>query len=899
VIIDEEDHLEHYGILRRSGRYPWGSGASENRRDRDFLGTIDEMRRQGLTDEEIRKGFDISSTEWRAAKSVAKARVKQADIAMAQRLRDKGLSNPAIAERMYGSKSKESNVRALLTEGAADKARVLTATSDMLKRQLDEKKFIDIGSGNEYYLNISQNKLNTSVAILREQGYVVETAKVRQPGTGKDTNVKVLAHPGSTWGDIQKAANEGRVKSITEFSEDGGRTYQSKFMEPISINPKRLKVKFAEDGGDQEDGMIYVRRGKEDLSLGGKNYGQVRVKVGDSHFIKGMAIYKDDIPDGVDLVFNTAKSKNHPDVKAEGKLGALKPLKDSADLPFGSVIQRQIFKVGPDGTRKVTSAMNLVNEEGRWDQWSKTLSTQMLSKQSPRLVKEQLDITLARKKNDLDEIKRLNNPVIKKKLLETYADSTDSSSVHMKAAKFPGQATKVILPVNKMKETEIYAPSFNNGDRVVLIRYPHGGTFEIPELTVNNKNRAAKQLLGDARDAVGIHHSVAKKMSGADFDGDTVLVIPNHHGKIKTDPALAKLKDFDPIRDYPAYEGSRKMKASETQVEMGKISNLITDMTIRGAPHSEIAQAVRHSMVVIDAEKKGLDFQRSYKDNGIPALKAKYQTKEDGSRSGGASTLISRASSEQRVPDRKPRPMSEGGPIDRTTGAKVWVPTGRTYGEGKPVMIKSTKLAETDDAFTLVSKGGGTKTEQLYATHSNNLKALANEARLLSTKTPSLKYNPSAKKVYHAEVKDLDNKLALAERNAPRERQALMIAQANVRTKVRANPDLTESTKKKLAFQELETARARFGAGKDKIEITDKEWEAIQAGAVTDNKLQRIIRHADLEQVKNLATPHRQSVVTTNMAARARSLQDSGYTQAEIASRLGVSVSALNEALDD
>jgi hypothetical protein len=857
------------------------------------------MRRQGLTDDEIRKGFDISSTEWRAAKSVAKARVKQADIAMAQRLRDKGMSNPAIAERMYGSKSKESNVRALLTEGAADKARVLTSTSDMLKRQVDEKKFIDIGSGNEYYLNISSTKLANSVAILREQGYVVETPKVRQPGTGKDTTVKVLAAPGTTWGDCQKAVNEGRVKSITEFSEDGGRTYHTKFMDPISVNPKRLKVKFAEDGGDQEDGVIYVRPGKEDLSLGGKNYAQVRVKVGDSHFIKGMAIYKDDLPNGTDLVFNTAKSKNHPDVKAQGKLGALKPLKDSADLPFGSVIQRQIFKVGPDGTRKVTSAMNLVNEEGRWDQWSKTLSTQMLSKQSPRLVKEQLDITLARKKADLDEIKRLNNPVIKKELLKAYADSTDSSSVHMKAAKFPGQATKVILPVNKMKETEIYAPSFDNGARVVLIRYPHGGTFEIPELTVNNKNRAARALLGDARDAVGIHHSVAKKMSGADFDGDTVLVIPNRHGKIKVDPALEKLKDFDPIRDYPAYDGSRKMRASETQVEMGKISNLITDMTIRGAPHSEIAQAVRHSMVVIDAEKKGLDFQRSYKDNGIPALKAKYQTKEEGSRSGGASTLISRASSELRVPDRKPRPMSEGGPIDRTTGAKVWVPTGRKKQDGTDVMIKTTKLAETDDAFSLVSKGGGTKTERLYAEHSNNLKALANEARLLSTKTPSLKYNPSAKKVYHAEVKDLDNKLALAERNAPRERQALMVAQANVRTKVRANPDLTESTKKKLAFQELETARARFGAGKEKIEITDKEWEAIQAGAVTDNKLQRIIRHADLDQVKNLATPHRQSLVTPNMAARARSLHESGYTQAEIASRLGVSVSALNAALDD
>lgn len=884
MIIDEEDHLEHYGILRRSGRYPWGSGSTPNARNRSFIGTIEEMRRQGLTDEEIRKGFKISSTEWRAAKTIAKAQIKQADIAMAQRLRDKGMSHKAIAERM--GLSGESYVRTLLAPGAKDKADILTATSDMLKRQVDEKKFIDIGAGNEHYMNLSETKLKAAVAILREQGYVVETGKVRQIGTGKDTNVKVLAPPGTTWGEIQKAINNADVKTVTEFTSDGGRTFD-KVMDPLPVNPSRVKVRYGDEGGDQADGVIYVRPGVADLSLGGKNYGQVRIQVGKTHFLKGMAIYKDDLPDGVDLEFNTPKKNTG------NKLDAMKPLKTEGDLPFGSVV-RQIQAVGPGGKKKVVSAMNIVNEEGNWDQWSKTLSTQMLSKQSPQLVRQQLDSTFKKRKEDLDEIKALNNPVVKKKLLDAYADGTDSAAVHMKAAKFSGQATKVIIPINKLKETEIYAPTFNNGDKVVLIRYPHGGTFEIPELVVNNKNRAARDLLGDAKDAVGIHHAVAKKMSGADFDGDTVLVIPNNSKRIISKPVLPQLKDFDPQRDYPEYEGMRRMKPAETQIEMGKISNLITDMTIRAAPHDEIARAVRHSMVVIDAEKKGLDYRRSYTDHGIPSLKAKYQ----GSSRAGASTLFSRASSEIRVDQRKDRPMSEGGPIDRATGARVRVPTNKTFADGRKVQEKTKRLAETDDAFTLVSQNGGTPVERLYATHSNKLKALANEARLVRYNTPPLKYNRSANKAYKEQVQSLQTKLTESERNAPRERQALIVANATLKTKMRDNPDISASTKRKLEYSELEQARARFGAGKKPIDITDSEWEAIQAGAITNNMLEKVLRYADVDQVRNLATPIRRNVMTANMEARARSLLDSGYTRAEIAGRLGVSIDTLGTALD-
>ncbi len=44
--------------------------------------------------------------------------------------------------------------------------------------------------------------------MLKEQGYVTHRIKVRQIGTGLDTEVKVLAPPGTTWGEVK----ETRVK---------------------------------------------------------------------------------------------------------------------------------------------------------------------------------------------------------------------------------------------------------------------------------------------------------------------------------------------------------------------------------------------------------------------------------------------------------------------------------------------------------------------------------------------------------------------------------------------------------------------------------------------------------------------------------------------------------------
>ena len=877
--IDEDEYLAHYGILRKSGRYPWGSGETQSQRNRDFLSTIDSLKKKGLSDTEIARGFDMSTTAYRAAKSIAKNEQKAADIAQAQRLKEHGYSNVEIGKKMGIN---ESSVRSLLAPGQADKVKVLDSTADMLERQVKEKGYLDVGTGVEYHAGVSRAKLDNSIAVLREKGYEVHKVQVDQLGTKNKTTIKVLCPPGTTYADV--AGNKDKIGSIAEYSNDGGRSFLG-VQSPLSVGVNRVAVRYAEQGGTDADGVIYVRPGVDDLSLGGKNYAQVRIAVNGTHYLKGMAVYKDDLPKGVDLVFNTNKSDKGD------KLAAMKPMKEDPDNPFGSVVRQLTYPEGHPKAGQVRSAMNIVNEEGDWDKWSRNFSSQMLSKQSPTLAKQQLGVTYENRKADLDEIMALTNPAVKKKLLMAYADGADSAAVHLKAAALPRTQSHVILPISKIKETEIYAPNYNNGERVALVRYPHGGIFEIPELTVNNRNVEASKVIGkQSRDAVGIHHKVAQKLSGADFDGDTVLVIPNNKGQIRSAPSLAKLKDFDPQREYPAYEGMPKMSAKTKGLQMGLVSNLITDMTIKGASTDELARAVRHSMVVIDAEKHNLNYRQSAKDNGIPALMKKYQGKE----TGGAATLISRATAREDVRKRKTIPR-----IDPATGKKIWIETGESYVDrktGQTVfrMQESQKLKETDDARTLSS---GTKIESVYADHSNRLKALANTARREAVGIKAQPYSPSARQAYAPQVESLAAKLNLAMRNRPLERQAQVLANVVVQQKKDANPGMDKAEEKKLSGQALREARRRTGAEKSQIEITPKEWEAIQAGAITNNRLNDILDNANLDQVRQLAMPRTKVGMTPTKVSRARSMLASGYTQAEIAEALGVSTSTLKEEL--
>jgi DNA-binding CsgD family transcriptional regulator len=905
--VSEDEFLKHYGTPRKSGRYPWGSG-QDPQAARNFLGTVADLKKKGLSEKEIAEGFDMSINRLRALQSIEGNRQRQERIREAQMLKDRGNSNSAIGRQMGLN---ESTVRGLLAPGAADKADVLQTTADMLRRQVDEKGMIDVGSGVELELpagigKISATKFNTAVAILQEEGYMVHPLNVPQLGTGKDTRMKVLAPPGTTQKDV--FLNRGNIKQIQEHTEDGGRSYLG-VKEPLSISSKRVGVNWAEDGGTNADGVIYVRPGVKDISMGNARYAQVRIKVDGTHYLKGMAVYKDDLPEGVDLLFNTNKPRSN------NKLDAMKELKDDPDNPFGAVIRQKLNEHG-----EVTSALNIVGtkpgsgEEGSWDTWSKSLPAQMLSKQHPNLAKSQLAVTRERRQREFDEISNLTNPVVRKKLLEQFADETDSAAVHLAAAAMPNQATRVLLPVPQMKPNEIYAPSFPDGTRVALVRFPHGGTFEIPQLTVNNRVPAARKLLGTGLkvDAVGIHHSVAERLSGADFDGDTALVIPNNRGSVKSTPPLQGLKGFDAKAIYGPYDGMRTIDGGRYNAatkktefpeghkkdpgnkgkEMGKITNLIADMTIHGANNDEMARAVRHSMVVIDAEKHQLDYRASAEKNGIAALKTKYQ----GGPRAGASTLITRATAETRVKERK-----QGYKVDPVTGRKIFEDTGRQVTNPKTGKVsdrttKSKRLAETHDAYSLI-EGTGTEIERVYADHSNSLKAMANEARKEMINTQPRKYEPSAKKVYADAVASLNSQLNVALKNAPRERQAQVLANAVVSQKRKANPDMEAADVRKIKNQALAEMRVRTGASKTRVSISDREWEAIQAGAVSTNVLTKILQNADMDRVRELATPHQPKLMTASKTSRAKQMLASGFTQAEIAESLGVSLTTLKVTL--
>jgi DNA-binding CsgD family transcriptional regulator len=894
-----EDILMHYGTPRHSGRYPWGSGDNPYQRSGDFLSRIEELKSQGLTETEIAKAMGMSTTQYRAQKSLAKDERRALDVARAKSLREDGLSLNEIAREM--GFANDSSVRSLLNERSEARMNQAKKTAEFLKEQIAEKGMIDVGTGVERELGISKEKLKEALAILEAEGYPVYGGRIQQAtNPGKHTTLQVVCPPGTEHKEIYDYDNIHSVKDYISY--DDGESFRKSFVYPESMDSSRLKIRYAEDGGIDKDGVIEIRRGVEDLSLGESHYAQVRILVDGNRYLKGMAVYSDDLPDGVDVVFNTNKKQGTP----TGDV--LKKITNDPENPFGSLIKEhggQSYYDDPNGkyTDPVTGkkqSLSLINkraEEGDWGEWSDHLPSQFLSKQSMTLINKQLDLATKDKFAEFDEICSLTNPTVKKALLKSFADDCDSAAVHLQAAALPRQKYQVILPVTDMKDDEVYAPNYKNGEKVALIRYPHGGTFEIPILTVNNKQPTAKRMLDNALDAIGINSKVAERLSGADFDGDTVMVIPTG-GKVKvtSTPPLKGLEGFDPKLEYGGKKEGTFKPMKNTQTEMGKISNLITDMTLKGATQDELARAVRHSMVVIDAEKHKLDYKQSERDNGISALKKKYQgtVDENGRYHEGAATLISRAKSETSVLKRKGSPI-----IDKETGEQRYKEVYEEYtdknGKVKVRTQASTKMAETKDARTLSS---GTPQEEAYADYANNMKSLANRARREMMNTGKIAYSASAKRTYQAEVDSLEAKLNVALKNAPRERQAQILANAAVKAKKQENPDMTKGEIKKANQQALTAARNSVGAKREPIQITDREWEAIQAGAISENRLTQIINNVDTDKLRQRATPRATTTLSSAKVNKIASMNASGYTTAEIAEALGVSASTVSKYLN-
>ena len=992
--MSDEEFLEHYGMPRRSGRYPWGSGEDPYQHEPDFLSRVEQLKAKGWqeTPENIKKEFGLTTSQYRIEKSICNDERKALDIARAKSLKEDGLSTSEIGRRMGVN---ESTVRGWFDQEQKARYNQSKATAEFLKKQVDQKKMIDVGKNTEFDLNVSREKLDTALYLLEREGYHVYGGRVPQP-TNKNqmTTLKILAAPDVEHKEIFQY---DKIQTINDYiSRDGGDSYEKKYHYPASLDSKRVKVilkdEIGPDGfkGDDLDGVIQIRRGVKDLDLGNSRYAQVRILVDGNKYLKGMAVYSDNIPDGYDVVFNSNK-KTRED--------AFKSIKNDPDNPFGAAIKPNTEggqywydpKTGQHVSANTKGAklglINKTREEGDWSEWKDSLPSQFLAKQSKTLAQKQLNLAKATKEAEYDEIMSLENPTIKKYYLKKFADSCDSAATDLKAAALPGQKTHVILPINTLKENEVFAPQYKDGSKVALVRYPHGGTFEIPILTVNNKDKAASKIIGkDAIDAVGINKKVADRLSGADYDGDFVIVIPTHDpkGKVKitSTPELPGLKGFD-TKSYKYdevrtdkngkehyYRNGKEFKIMKnTNTQMGIVSNLITDMTIQGASNDELARAVRHSMVVIDAEKHKLDYKQSYVENNISQLQRKYQPKfdKDGNviRGGGASTIFSRAKGEIQIDKRKGQakinikgkswydPSKPEGSLiytkaddkdlyyaldkyDKKTGVRTLYTTdGRqikydttSNGDIKkyaPVMRKDkntgevyftnpdgsikyktkartqaiTNMSNTDDAMTLISSYRHPK-EILYAEYANSMKALANKARKSMVSTGNLKYDPNAKKIYAKEVSELEAALNNALKNSVKERTATRFAASEINERKRTQPDLKSEDIRKLSQRSMSKYREQVGAATRRernIIITDRQWEAIQAGAISENKLKSILANSDPDSLRQKAMPKKISGLTNAQVARIRAMNNSNFTINQIAEKMNVSPSVVSKYL--
>lgn len=968
------NELKHYGTphagwIPHSGRYPYDPSLHDaDPRTKENYRFLAEYQRYKMepnelgktrTDKEIADLMNMSTTVLRQKRSEASANAHAANVAKAITLRDeKRMSTSAIARQMGVN---ESTVRGWLAKSEGDRAKRINNTAEALKDRLKQVKFIDVGSGVETEMSdgagVSKETLKTALNSLKDQGYVIEVIDIQQANNPKQyTHLKVLAPPGTTRKEINQ--NRDQIESFVDYTPDGG-IHWVKPEYPSSVDGSRIYVRYAEEGGKEKDGTIELRRGVEDISLGGKSYAQVRMAVDGKYYMKGMAFYGN-IPEGYDIVYNSKKPLGTDKDSVFKKMNL-----DDPENPFGAVIKAggQRWYDDPNGDhidpitgkKQSLSKVNILKEEGDWEDYSKKVAAQMLSKQPVGLVKKQLELTYQQKLDAFEEIRSYNNDAIRNKMLMDFAESCDSSAKTLAAISFPKQSTKVLLPVPSLKENECYCPSLPNGTEVALIRYPHGGTFEIPICKVNNNNKEGKENFGlGSIDAIGINPKTAGRLSGADFDGDTAVVIPtkNSKGQVLTpikstanNPIYDGLKSFDTDKYYSeeiaTYKKLQEKGASKEEIkaamgyipkrhpmtdkekgiQMGMVSNLITDMTQHDASPEELIRATKHSMVVIDAQKHDLDWRQSEQDYGIKALYERYQ----GKKSGGAATLISRAKNEVYVDQlKKSYKPNEKGEWEYSETGKTYTKFKRDSkknivydDDGNPVLetkkyqTKMARMDLTDDARTLMSTPPGstiphegTPIERAYANYANQMKAMANQARKEAMGIRPTEVNKAAKETYANEVASLNAKLNNAKKNAPKERIAQNKAAYEINEKMRAykeknGTDMDGDDEKKLRRQTIAKYRAAMGSGKKNvlIEINDREWEAIQNHAISYSKMKEILNNVDMDKVKERAIPrgNGSQIPASKIASIKRMSANPNNSLADIAEALGVSPSTVKK----
>lgn len=902
VILNDQSEIMHEGQKYRSGRYPYGSGENPYQHDPKFgeawawrekykaVKADLSSKNPNVSQAEIAHAMGLKSTDELRKKLSYNAEVlREARLKSVESMTQDGKSISEIAKRLNASESAiRKDLKAIQESGsslvASNRQTKVQNIVDVLKAEVEEKGYIDVGKGSSYEIGVTETALKSALKQMEEEGYYVHSIFERNLNNPSHyTNILTLTKNPSKQ-DVWEN-HLGDIQMLGVKTPDGGYSFMGKqgLHPPKILDASRISIRYGNQGGEDFDGAIGIRRGAEGLDLGKSNYAQVRILTeldgGQKAYLKGMVFYTDDIPEGKDVVFFTNKRTG------TAPIDVFKKASENADNPFGATIK--------EGGQR--GYLNVVNEEGDWLEWHAGFPAQFLAKQSPRLVKDRLKETLKSHQEEHDIIMKVSNPVVRQELLSQYARGCETKARELRALATAGAGAHVILPSTKIKPNEVYAPNYENGERVALVRYPHGGPFEIADLVVNNRNKAAAAMIGsNAKDAIVLHPTAARKLSGADFDGDTVYVFKNNDGRIKTDPYPAALKDFDP-KDYKvpglSSDPGQTMSKECRNIQMGVTTNLIHDMTEKGATPSEKVRAVKHSMVVIDAYKHNLDYKKSYVDNGIQELREKYQFRgytKAGNPSYGASTIVTRAKN----------PTYEPVFNEKTGEAVVSKKTG------EQAMRKKYTMDVTADAMDLVAKdakGSAKIIEIEYANYANTMKAAQNTAMKEAADIKMPKWNKSLGAKggkYEKEIESLNKKYRDAMANKPRERQAQILTARNYN----AIKDLYDNKedKKRARIQVENAARKATGSKAYQVQVrfTPKEWEAIEAGAVSASRLKELLRVADMSSVKEMALPNNAKTVSTAMESRIKSMASSGrFTQDDIAKRFGISARTVSRVL--
>ena len=162
---ESDTELKHYGIKRRSGRYPWGSGEDGYQRGMDFYARYEALKKKGFSDKDIARELGMldkdgnpSTGILRMERAYAKDLRNIYNIERARSLAEDGKGPTEIAKIM--GVSRESTVRGWLDPGFEERTLKATNTAEFLQDMIYESEhgMIDVGKGAHIKLGLTETR---------------------------------------------------------------------------------------------------------------------------------------------------------------------------------------------------------------------------------------------------------------------------------------------------------------------------------------------------------------------------------------------------------------------------------------------------------------------------------------------------------------------------------------------------------------------------------------------------------------------------------------------------------------------------------------------------------------------------------------------------------------------